>query len=40
MINVLESLSRSYATSGKVAGKSPDGVIGYFSIFLILPAAV
>jgi hypothetical protein len=31
---------RGYATSQKVAGSSPDEVIGFFSIDLILPAAL
>jgi hypothetical protein len=31
---------RGYATSQKVVGSSPDEVIGYFSIDLILPAAL
>jgi hypothetical protein len=29
-----------YATSRKVAGSSPDEVIGFFSIDLIIPAAL
>jgi hypothetical protein len=31
---------RHYATSWKVADSSPDEVIEYFAIYLILPAAV
>jgi hypothetical protein len=31
---------RRYATSRKVAGSSPDEVIGFFSIDVILPAAL
>jgi hypothetical protein len=31
--------ARHYATSRKVAGSIPDEVIGFFSIYLILPAA-
>jgi hypothetical protein len=31
---------RDYATSRKVAGSSPDEVIGFFSIDVILPAAL
>jgi hypothetical protein len=31
---------RHYATSRKVAGSSPDEVVGLFSFYLILPSAL
>jgi hypothetical protein len=37
---VKEHLWDSYATSWKVPGSNPDEVIGSFSIYLILPAAL
>jgi hypothetical protein len=43
MITVTDSTNapRSvYATSRKVGGSSPDEVVGFFSINLILPAAL
>jgi hypothetical protein len=38
--NSINTIQNHYHTSRKVAGSSPDEVIGFFSIDLILPAAL